>query len=232
MSFLSIAASMALEISFDEADELGSQLVEVTGKGMFHWSDEKGANGSPGILVASVPGTSHRMLYTQEQFEPDNGKIEASFHFLAEEFLETGTARIAVGISPDQQNLITNIRVQARLLKSEKSGVRFEIRGTHGAGPSRGEKLTDGVRLISGHWYKLSATFQRIPGKKAFSVDAFLEDITDSKLVASASEIRPDSESVMFNGDAALPVQVGFVVQLDGGGARAIDSIGVSQPRK
>lgn len=217
----------ATDVAFSNIGEYEALLTTVPGKGELKWSDAVGPDSKPGVLEVAVPGSSHKMLYTVEQYEPDNGKIEASFCFRAGNFGEAGNlTRVALGISPDQQNLATNIRVQARLIKDKSSGdtTKFEVRGA-----MRGTQSSTEVALEAGHWYKMAVAFERVSNKDLFSVTAKLSDCSSSQIVATISGIRKDSEQALFQNDVALPVHIGIVAQSDSDAVPALDQVTFSQ---
>lgn len=216
-------------IPFDTSAELTNNFVvnDSGAAGSVVYSSAIGVGGSNGRVDTSVPGSSGKGLYTKETADPDDGAITASFYFLASEFSTTDDSRIALGLSPDMDNLVGNNEVQVRLIKNGDTNALFEVRADKT--DSDGDMIsTSGVVLEDNHWYKMEATFSAW-GSGSMEVvgsivDYGLDGITLGSTIATVKAGKTVDANFLNAGDR-LPLSIGILAQNDGGGAVAIDNV-------
>lgn len=221
-----VGVSFGETICFNNAAELDAsfQVIEKGAAGKVQFSPEPGVDGTIGCIeLAGIGNTSGKGLYTVASYDLENSPLSVSFCFRAEEYVSNSAfSRVAVGLSPNQKNLLANNEVQVRLLKGKDVDTAvFEVRGAKGGGRS-----ASGVQLNSGQWYRMSVTFKPYH-QSSFDVSASLEEV-GGKILAEASGIRTASKD-FFEGKTRAKLHVGLLVQNDGGGGTALDDVMVSQ---
>jgi len=216
-----------LGFDFDAPHELPDAFsVSTQGSaGSYDWSMGNGLFAEMGCIDVNVGTNSGETLYSETAVHLDEGPATLSYFFLAEEYTDDSFARIALGLSPIKAPLLYGTEVQARIIKGYASEpkARFEIRGTSSI-PTPSDTLT----LNQGHWYRLVATFARVPGQIEIEVRASLWDYGPngaSEPIHIATVEGTRSVSTFFDQGEVKALYMGVLSQTSGGGAAALDGI-------
>lgn len=212
---------------FHTASQMNNFAISAASSGTGAWSDAPGAGGASGLVEVAISGAQTRTYYQATPVIPDAQGLTVSCFFRAAAYETTAVARVAVGLSLDQtSNLSTsNTPVQGRLIKNGTTSGVLEVRNPVPATATN----TTGVLLMTGRWYRLSATFIPQPASQSFLVTVRIEDhgmtggVTQPTLLATARGTRTGLADFFTADGRPKPVYAGLLMQNDGGGATAFD---------
>lgn len=226
-----IVGSHAATITFETASEFTDNIRIFSGPGIYEWSDNPGVGGAPGRINASVLGTGGVRAWWAEDgdyktFELSENELFVSVMFLAETASNSNSARIGIGVVPNDGGDI----IEIALGKSAEADWTFQYTDMGGV-----SSITPGLTIESGVWYRFTASFETwnpepfIPN--GFSVDATIQSfgadgLTEGSVLTSISDlilISPAIASDLYGQYAA------FTFQNDGGGAVAFDNLDIYQ---